>query len=82
MATMKTKATVQAMRTSVRRTTASSQNNNWNDTHNKQLTMHNKYTNDDVDFDDWRGAHHALSLHIARTVPHLMMTPHTSWLKF
>ena len=27
-------------------------NNNWNDTHNKQLTMHNKYTNDDVDFDD------------------------------
>ena len=29
-----------------------------------------------------RGAHHALSLHIARTVPHLMMTPHTSWLKF
>ena len=29
-----------------------------------------------------RGAHHALSLHIERTVPHLMMTPHTSWLKF
>ena len=29
-----------------------------------------------------RVAHHALSLHIARTVPHLMMTPHTSWLKF
>ena len=27
-------------------------NNNWNTTHNKQLTMHNKYTNDDVDFDD------------------------------
>ena len=27
-------------------------NNNWNDTHNKQLTMQNKYTNDDVDFDD------------------------------
>ena len=27
-------------------------NNNWNDTHNKLLTMHNKYTNDDVDFDD------------------------------
>ena len=27
-------------------------NNNWSDTHNKQLTMHNKYTNDDVDFDD------------------------------
>ena len=26
---------------------------NWNDAHNnKQLTMHNKYTNDDVDFDD------------------------------
>ena len=29
-----------------------------------------------------RGAHHALSLHRARTVFHLMMTPHTSWLKF
>ena len=27
-------------------------NNNWNNTHNKQLTMHNKYTNDDVDTDD------------------------------
>ena len=27
-------------------------NNNWNDTHSKQLTMHNKYTNDDVDFDE------------------------------
>ena len=27
-------------------------NNNRNDTHNKQLTKHNKYTNDDVDFDD------------------------------
>ena len=30
-------------------------NNNWNDmnTHiNMQLTMHNKYTNDDVDFDN------------------------------
>ena len=26
--------------------------NNSNDTHNKQLTMHNKYTNDDVDFHD------------------------------
>ena len=26
---------------------------NWKDAHNnKQLTMHNKYTNDDVDFDD------------------------------
>ena len=26
---------------------------NWNDANNnKQLTMHNKYTNDDVDFDD------------------------------
>ena len=26
---------------------------NWNDAHNnKQLTMHNKYTNDDVDLDD------------------------------
>ena len=57
-------------------------NNNWNNTHNKQLTMHNKYT-------QWwrwlrrlRGAHHALSSHIARIVPHLMMTPHTSWLKF
>ena len=25
-------------------------NNNWNDAHNnKQLTIHNKYTNDDVD---------------------------------
>ena len=58
-------------------------NNNWNDTHNNmQLTMQNKYTNDDVDFGRLRGAHHALSLHIERTVPHLMMTPHTSWLKF
>ena len=28
------------------------------------------------------GAHHTLSLHIARTVPHLMKSPHTSWLKF
>ena len=27
-------------------------NNKWNDTHNKQLTMHNKYTNDDVHTDD------------------------------
>ena len=28
-------------------------NNKWNDTHNNmQLTMHNKYTNDDVDSDD------------------------------
>ena len=27
-------------------------NNNWNNTHNKQLTMHNKYTNDDVHTDD------------------------------
>ena len=27
-------------------------NNNWNNEHNKQLTMHNKYTNDDVDLDD------------------------------
>ena len=27
-------------------------NNNRNDTHNKHLTMHNKCTNDDVDFDD------------------------------
>ena len=26
---------------------------NWKDAHNnKQLTMHNMYTNDDVDFDD------------------------------
>ena len=26
---------------------------NWNDAYNnKQLTMHNKYTNDDVDLDD------------------------------
>ena len=48
-ATTKTKATVKAMRTSVRRTAASSPNNNWNNTHNKQLTTHNKYTNDDVD---------------------------------
>ena len=24
-------------------------NNNWNNAYNKQLTMHNKYTNDDVD---------------------------------
>ena len=29
-----------------------------------------------------RGAHHALSLYTAHTVSHLMMTPHTSWLKF
>ena len=27
-------------------------NNKWNDTHNMQLTMHNKYTNDDVHTDD------------------------------
>ena len=27
-------------------------NNNWNNTRNKQLTMHNKYTNDDVHTDD------------------------------
>ena len=46
-------------------------NNNWNNTHKKQLTMHNKYTNDDVDFD-------ALSVHMERTDPHPMMTPHTS----
>ena len=57
-------------------------NINWNNTRNMQLTMHNKYTNDDVHYQRLRGAHHALSLHIARTVPHLMMTPHTSWLKF
>ena len=27
-------------------------NNNWIDTHNMQLTMHKKYTNDDVDTND------------------------------
>ena len=27
-------------------------NNNWNNTHNKQLTVHNKYTNDDVHTND------------------------------
>ena len=33
-------------------TTYSITNNNWNNTRNKQLTMHNKYTNDDVHTDD------------------------------
>ena len=54
------------MRTSVRRTTASSQTTIGT---TKQLTLH-KYTNDDVDFQQLRGAHCALSLHTKRTVPH------------
>ena len=37
-----------AVRTSVRWTNNIITNNNWIDTHNMQLTMHNKYTNDDV----------------------------------
>ena len=62
---MKTMATVSAMRTSVRRTTASSQTIMWNDAYNKQLTKHD--TNDDVDtmhlhFNETRGVH-ALRLH-------------------
>ena len=53
----------------------------WNDvnTHNyMQLTKHNKYTNDDVNTDACRGAHHALSSHTARTLAHLVMSSHTS----
>ena len=52
----------------------------WNDvnTHiNMQLTMHNKYTNDGRSHRRLRGAHIALSSHIARTLPHLMSS-HTS----
>ena len=44
--------------------------NNWNDTHNKQLTMHN--TNDDVDFDD-------CVVHIMRWVCTWSALSHTWW---
>ena len=79
MATTTTTFTTRAMRPSVRSTTASSSHNKWNDvnTHiNTQLTMYNKYTNDDVHTDACVGAHHALSSHIARTLPHLMIISH------
>ena len=73
MTTTKTKDTMKATRTSVRRTTAP----------HKQLERHAQQVH------QWRrglrrlrGALRAWSLHIERTVPHLMMTPHTSWLKF
>ena len=45
-------------------------NNKWNDTHNKQLTMHNKYTNDDVHTDDCV-VHRAL-FHTRDDTAHLM----------
>ena len=51
ISTMKTMATVYSYENKCA-TNYRITNNNWNDTHNKQLTKHNKYTNDDVDFDD------------------------------
>ena len=53
MATMKTMATVYSYENTNAMTYSITIKKNWNDAHNnKQLTMHNKYTNDDVDFDD------------------------------
>ena len=53
MATMKTMATVKSYENEVNENYSIKINKNWNDAHNnKRLTMHNKYTNDDVDLDD------------------------------
>ena len=53
-------------------------NNKWNvNAHNNMhLTKHD--TNDDVDLDNLRGAHRALSVHVERTLLHLVMSSHTS----
>ena len=58
-------------------------NNKWNvnTCNNMQLTMHNKYTNDDV-HQRLRGAHRALSVHVERIVSHCDDTAHFIWLKF
>ena len=76
MDTTKTNFTMKVIRTSVRRTTASSQQLE----RHAQQAVHNAQQ-----VHQWRrwlrrlrGAHRALSLHIERTVPHLMMTPHGS----
>ena len=50
-------------------------NNRWNNTRNKHLTKHD--TNDDVDTRQLRGAHRVLSVHVKRTLSHLMSS-HTS----
>ena len=64
MATMKTMATVKSYENEVNENYSITIKKNWNDAHNnKQLTMHNKYTNDDVDFDDCVVHITALSLH-------------------
>ena len=80
MDTTKTNVTMKVIRTTVRRTTASSQQLE----RHAQQAVHNAQQ-----VHQWRrwllrlrGAHRALSLHIERTVPHLMMTMHNSWLKF
>ena len=81
MDTTKTNVTMKATRTSVRRTTAP---------HKQQLERHaQQAAHIAQQVHQWRcwllrlrGAHRALSLHIERTVPHLMMTPHTSRLMF
>ena len=53
MATMKTMATVKSYENEVNENYSITIKKNWNDAHNnKQLTMHNKHTNDDVDIDD------------------------------
>ena len=43
MATTKTKATMKSYENKCATNYSIITNNNWNDTHNKQLTMHNKY---------------------------------------
>ena len=50
-------------------------NNKWNNMRNKHLTKHD--TNDDVDLDNCVVHHRALSVHVERTLSHLMSS-HTS----
>ena len=52
MATTKTKATMKSDENKCATNYSIITNNNWIDTHNMQLTMRNKYTNDDVHTND------------------------------